>query len=168
MPSVFRWLRRKPPLSKPKRTVHRLDFTLNKESWKALQQSNEMPSLLAQRQRALTLPCSPETGPGTNVELGTYPQTQSVFFTKLPLELRQLVYEELFGKCMLHLEFDYAGPEYEGQAEEWRWWHCLCHTSSERISWDDCRRSEYENCQINGKKSHYKLDVSMLSSCRQA
>ncbi|KAL3486120.1 hypothetical protein BJX62DRAFT_242276 [Aspergillus germanicus] len=48
-------------------------------------------------------------------------QAQSPFFAKLPPEIRQLIYRQLFGGRRIHLDLDYIS-----QQAQWHWWHRVC------------------------------------------
>ncbi|KAK2808810.1 hypothetical protein FQN49_008672, partial [Arthroderma sp. PD_2] len=62
----------------------------------------------------------------------------SLFFTRLPPEIRQMVYIALFGARTIHMSFQYSTSYVAGKAHarldtvkrtgdltlKWRWWHC--------------------------------------------
>jgi hypothetical protein len=95
--------------------------------------------------------------------------SNSLFFTKLPLELRLRVYEDLFGHRKVHMVYS-----------EWpniHWGHSVCTVRPECsfFIWDHwCRKKEIEEIlrRSNGNfdpESHgLKLDIAMLHTCCQA
>ncbi|KAH8432877.1 uncharacterized protein LDX57_010510 [Aspergillus melleus] len=48
-------------------------------------------------------------------------QEQSAFFTRLPLEVRQLVYTYLLGNRRIHVDYDF-----HPRRRRWRWWYRVC------------------------------------------
>ncbi|PYH97348.1 hypothetical protein BO71DRAFT_438987 [Aspergillus ellipticus CBS 707.79] len=48
-------------------------------------------------------------------------QLQSPFFSRLPLEIRQLIYLYAFGDRRIHIDFDF----HPGKGR-WTWWHRVC------------------------------------------
>lgn len=48
-------------------------------------------------------------------------QNQSAFFSRLPLEIRELVYFYLLGNRRIHVDFDY-----HPRRGRWRWWYRVC------------------------------------------
>lgn len=86
------------------------------------------------------------------------PQRKSLFFTKLPRELRDLVYLELFGGRRVHIEYDYQPPniflypsdDKAGKKEKkrippfhWQWKHILCQKSDD---WEEDKDRVYDTC----------------------
>lgn len=68
------------------------------------------------------------------------PQNNSPFFSRIPAEIRHLVYLSLYGKRRIHLEF-HLGPGHDiirnnrnrsddKTAYIWGWWHFVCHQST--------------------------------------
>lgn len=144
----------------------------------------EMPCLQPRPFRALTLPLphSSESAMLSQKQI-TPSQPQSPFFTRLPPEIRMLIYEELFGCRILHLEFEYGRPDLKGtqhanldyahkdasKPKGWRWWHCVCHRDSRAHFFADrCRLGAGITCNGVKEKSGCKLDITILSTCRQA
>lgn len=77
-----------------------------RDAWKAqLKPKKPLKSHIAlgasvlptRRPRALTLPLPPPEDGGPKSEQRTECQAQSAFFTKLPLEVRRMIYEALLG-----------------------------------------------------------------------
>lgn len=78
-------------------------------------------------------------------------QHQSAFF-KLPLEVRNIIYEILFGGRRVHIEYAWRSdsdfrpaPKNDKEAEElnrkhWQWWHRVCQISDH---WVDDRNKEF-------------------------
>lgn len=117
------------------------------------------PSLPTPRPRALTLDSSPyPPNPAeTSTILHTASQSSCSFFSRLPLELRILVYGHLFGNRTLHVLLRYDYPDHRGtkhdmsrfrtdtdmsRPEGWYWWHSVCHRDPEILPqwwWDNCR-----------------------------
>src|SRR5436190_15157693 len=105
-------------------------------------------------------------------------QSKSLFFTKLPVEIRLLVYEKLLGWRTIYLEFYWhlgANRRWGWkfiQQQEWQERHWP-HYAYSRAPWrhllnDFCRW--YEPC---GWYAHWyeplkSLEISMFFSCRQA
>ena len=87
------------------------------------QDENVQPRLPKTRERALTL-----YEPG---------QQTAGLFSRLPIELRLRIYEDVLGHNKVHVAFEFGPREYRtGKKKEhleWRWWHCIC-------TWDQCRR----------------------------
>lgn len=57
--------------------------------------------------------------------LETNLQEQSLFFSRLPAEIRRQIYSHLFGNRRIHIDYDYyrtAGRP----GERWRWYHRVC------------------------------------------
>lgn len=48
-------------------------------------------------------------------------QSQSPFFSRLPPEVRNLIYLFAFGNRRVHLDFNF-----HPQRGEWKWWHRVC------------------------------------------
>lgn len=81
-------------------------------------------------------------------------QHQSSFF-KLPLEVRNIIYEILFGGRRVHIEYVFKSSSYfrpapknekeaeELQREHWQWWHRVCQISGQ---WVDDRNDEWCHC----------------------
>lgn len=91
------------------------------------------------RRRPLTPPFVPEEGwtvAKRRIDINT--QTQSHFFSQLPVEVRHLIYLELYGKRRIHLEY-HVGPGHNiirnnrsdndgrNNTYRWGWWHFICH-----------------------------------------
>ncbi|KAJ5180092.1 hypothetical protein N7492_003302 [Penicillium capsulatum] len=63
-------------------------------------------------------------------------QEQSAFF-RLPLEIRELIYRELFGGRRIHIDHVFKGPSVfrpqpqgKYRKSHWQWWHLVCQESS--------------------------------------
>lgn len=120
-----------------------------------------------------------------------HPQPGSLFFTRLPPEVRGLVYLQLFGNRRVHVEFDmdvrYCEKASRGTlSESWRWWHCICHEQVFRPSVvvhftnrDECHALEWsleashehedaatQSWRRSVWRSHHKLSLEWLRCCR--
>ncbi|PYH37483.1 major facilitator superfamily transporter [Aspergillus neoniger CBS 115656] len=79
------------------------------------------------------------------------PQSQSAFFSRLPLEVRNIIYRELFGGGRVHVDYLWKRPSAvvarpptgkdKGKKADalWQWWHRVCAVSDE---WVDDRFEE--------------------------
>lgn len=72
-----------------------------------------IPTLPCPRPRPITP--TPENG------LVAHPQTQSAFFARLPLEIRQLIYCYMFGNRVVHVQLGYQYPPKPGGAGHAGW-----------------------------------------------
>ncbi|KAL4876376.1 hypothetical protein BJY04DRAFT_223164 [Aspergillus karnatakaensis] len=61
-------------------------------------------------------------------------QSGSSFFTKLPPEIRQMIYIHAFGARRIHLDYDFNVQE---NSQRWIWWHRVCDDAS------NCPDKEY-------------------------
>ncbi|KAF2817983.1 uncharacterized protein BDZ99DRAFT_24991 [Mytilinidion resinicola] len=112
-----------PPYGRASRVFCRLDSLLHSESeqrlratqrtqycfertttfWNGVGPEVRFPfGLLKHRPRALTRPPSPSRP--SNTKQSNNPQVQSPLFSRLPLEIRKMIYEEAIGKSVIHLE----------------------------------------------------------------
>lgn len=64
------------------------------------------------------------------------PQYQSLFFAKVPREVRYLIYKEVMGGRRVHVDYGFRTPSIHLQRREmkkdpprWLWWHCVCEMS---------------------------------------
>jgi hypothetical protein len=126
-----------------------------------------MPYLPTRRPRGLTALLRPVRR--------IHAQSKSPFFTKLPLEIRLLIYQSLFGSRTVHPEIYFAyrdnewanihyfGPSWRRFFQKpkkcVRW--CICYRFPHREFWND-------QCVRRVKNYEYTLEISMLISCRQA
>lgn len=138
-----------------------------------------MPILPTQRRRALSL--LPAANQPTD------------FFSKLPLELRQHIYDYAFGDRTIHIDLQYGQADTKGHGHamafganpdvdspwKWRWWSCVCHHDralSERglplhgFWLDCCRRGVGTYCfDLCLPEGECQIGVmGWLQSCRQA
>jgi hypothetical protein len=69
-------------------------------------------------------------------ESPTAPQGQSPFF-RLPAEIRNMIYKELFGSRVVHIWFHRCNETYdqEGAPDDSRvqWLHCVCHLGRKAV-----------------------------------
>lgn len=83
----------------------------------------------------------------------------SLFFTKLPTEIRLLIYENLFGWRTVHIFRRYFWLDQRMRLSKWR--HKLC-----------CRDPQRDFMQhmvcCSDTLSYPQLDTSILFTCRQA
>lgn len=101
------------------------------------------------------------------------PQSQSALFTRLPRNIRERIYIELFGERAVHLEYDYGfAPGYRGRdkkpPDQWRWWHRVCEEEEPKPG-DMCRSDDLDDLKRHGKREllKYKLKgVEWLRTCR--
>jgi len=129
------------------------------------QDKNVQPRLPKTRERALTL-----HEPG---------QQTSGLLSRLPIELRRTIYDDVLGHRKVHVAFEFGIREYRtGKKKEhleWRWWHCIC-------TWDQtgdyCFRGIWrDGCRWanvggnpgppNGMMGKLKVDFAILLTCRQ-
>ncbi|KAF4202038.1 hypothetical protein CNMCM8927_000695 [Aspergillus lentulus] len=109
-------------------------------------------------------------------ESNTLPQDQSLFFARLPKEIRQRIYIELFGDRSVHLEYDFGyAPGYRQRdkrpPDQWRWWHRVCDEEDHPNPGDMCRMNDLEDPKRIGRRqlSRHKLKgVAWLRVCRRA
>ncbi|KAL2797252.1 hypothetical protein BJX66DRAFT_335155 [Aspergillus keveii] len=59
---------------------------------------------------------------GTDADLSS--QEESPFFTKLPPEIRDMIYLFAFGNRRIHMDFDFQGTS--TKRGRWGWWHRVC------------------------------------------
>lgn len=52
------------------------------------------------------------------------PQEQSPLFTRLPPEIRYIIYLHAFGGRRIHMDYDYGPQQYKHS--RWNWWHRVC------------------------------------------
>ncbi|KAH1424098.1 hypothetical protein KXW29_004184 [Aspergillus fumigatus] len=106
----------------------------------------------------------------------TLPQDQSLLFSRLPKEIRQRIYIELFGNRSVHLEYDFGyAPGYRQRdkrpPDQWRWWHRVCDDEEHPNPGDLCRMNDLEDPKRIGRRqlSRHKLKgVAWLRVCRRA
>lgn len=145
------------------------------------------PKLPTPRPRALTLdssPYPPKPAETSTSILHTASQSSSPIFSRLPLELRMLIYGELFGNRTLHIVLEYTYPDARGikhdrsglathmdmgRPEQWYWWHCVCHRDPMIPPWlDTCRQGVGTYCDPRGKdRGSCDIDIGWLLTCRQ-
>ncbi|KAK0615432.1 hypothetical protein DIS24_g11821 [Lasiodiplodia hormozganensis] len=137
----------------------------------------------------------PITPTPDNNGLTAQPQTLSRFFSRLPLEIRQLVYTHLFGNRVVHVELGYQYPRKPGgighagwgtagldgcinyrndqSSGEKRWvWQCSgCCRDPECCWWDDgCIVGRGTKCSSSGGGGQVRdciIDASWLLVCRR-
>ncbi|OCL08673.1 hypothetical protein AOQ84DRAFT_292646 [Glonium stellatum] len=140
-----------------------------------------MPKLPSSRPRAITL---------SHSAIGQ----DSPFFTRLPLEMREKVYLNAFGRRSIHIDLcfdhvDFFGPGHANlrtpffkdasTPKEWRWWSCVCHRMQKEVNselfvlafWlDRCRSGEQTYCQwvFADKSECFVGALGWLLSCHQA
>jgi hypothetical protein len=120
-------------------------------------------------------PYLPETRPRrlSICDADELPIQQSLFFQKLPLEIRRMVYSQIFGDRRLHI---YLGPN--EIHTEWEWRSCVCHRIWKIIDGkvhelqfycDGCLEGQSIMCQWWPDKSECSVQaLPWLQSCRQA
>ncbi|KAF9630363.1 hypothetical protein BFW01_g925 [Lasiodiplodia theobromae] len=145
-----------------------------------------IPKLSSPRPRPITP--TPDNG------LTAQPQTQSRFFGRLPLELRQLVYTHLFGNRVVHVELGYQYPRKSGgighagwgtpgldgcinyrndesNGKRWVWQSSGCCRDPECCWWEDgCIVGRGTKCSSSGGGGQVRdctIDASWLLVCRQ-
>lgn len=138
------------------------------------------PILPTPRSRALTLYSSPHLPNPTETpteNLRTASQSSGPFFFRLPLELRILIYGQLFGNRTVHINLEYPhnytneprGKDGKwnltvsrnvGKPKNWYAWHCVCHRNPRGSEWLDCCREEKDI-------KSYKININWLFTCRQ-
>lgn len=121
----------------------------------------------------LPAPRRPVTPTEGDLARARNPQTQSVLFSRLPVEIRRQIYAELFGQRAVHVEYDFGyAPGYRGREkkppDQWRWWHRVCDDEDTRPG-DMCRTDDLDDLKRVGKREllKYKLKgVEWLRTCR--
>ncbi|EZF33837.1 hypothetical protein H109_02369 [Trichophyton interdigitale MR816] len=88
----------------------------------------------------------------------------SLFFTRLPPEIRRMVYIAMFGARTIHISLNYSTSYVAGKAHarldtikrtddynlQWRWWHCVCHRYRNLPFWNDrCPLPQYTSCRAH-------------------
>ncbi|KAM5456723.1 hypothetical protein MaudCBS49596_000964 [Microsporum audouinii] len=88
----------------------------------------------------------------------------SLFFLRLPPEIRRMVYIALFGSRTIHMSLHYTTSIVAGKAHarldtikrtddpnlQWRWWHCVCHRYRNLPFWNDrCSLPQYTSCRAH-------------------
>jgi hypothetical protein len=145
-------------------------------------QSPAYPTLPTPRPRALTLdssPYPPNPSETSTPILHTASQSSSLFFSRLPFELRMLVYRELFGNRTVHIQLYHGYPglpgirhnmdEDKSKPEGWYWWHSVCHRDPEiaPIWRDNCRGGTGLYCSRGSDRGGCHIDTRWLFTCRQ-
>jgi hypothetical protein len=117
--------------------------------------------------------------------LGRLIPQESPFFTKLPAEIRQLIYTKMFGDRRIHIDL-----RYDEDGKKWDWVSCVCHRLYKEVDgkvfeldldmdecWKEGRKLKYcgsGRCANEGKtKRLNRLECQVsglgwLQSCRQA
>lgn len=95
------------------------------------------------------------------LQLGQRPfrtQEQSLFF-RLPLEIRQLIYLELFGGRRVHIDYLFKGPSVfrprpqgKYRKNHWQWWHSVCRWSNTFADYFD--NPQCYDCSEYARKGH--------------
>lgn len=150
-------------------------------------QSPAFPTLPTPRPRALTLdssPYPPNPAETSTSILRTASQSSSLFFSRLPYELRMLVYRELFGNRTVHIQLYHGYPdvpfirhdrfhsmidEDKNRREGWYWWHIVCHRDPNIVPlWrDNCRDGGGVCCEQGTDRGDCHIDAWWLFTCRQ-
>ena len=119
----------------------------------------------SRRPRALTYPLPAGRGITRmwKSKQKTFSQDWSLFFSRLPIELRLRIYEEVFGLRTVHIE---VFPQYHlGKFMRSRYQHRVCHAAPYGIVWsDNCKWNEHFFC---GNEKSFKLDPRLLRVCRR-
>lgn len=89
--------------------------------------------------------------PSSDLPHALNPQRHSPFFSRLPPEVRNLVYSYLFGNRRIHIEF-----AFNGHLEQWRWWHRVC---DEILLFPDKNNALAETCPTTAfhEELHWSL-----------
>jgi len=86
---------------------------------------------------------------------------EPIFFTRLPTEIRLLIYENLFGWRTVHIWQHYLG--WDGiKLASFRWSYRLCCRDPQRDF------MQHMACCSDGVLRYPQLDTSILFTCRQA
>lgn len=133
-------------------------------------QKSKSLSLWRSGKRASTLAVSQEQQEDDQQTTGSL--IKSPFFAKLPLELREPIYEELFGHRKVHVVWPFLrNSDRQDREEEVLgrpakcWWHCVCDATPESPFWENtCREHALQPSKVPAKK----LDTAILFTCRQA
>ena len=118
--------------------------------------------------------------------------SKSLFFTKLPPELRTKIYRHAFGDRTFHMDLRFSRPQCRNTdrryhaaidylenmkhhartqgPQEWRWWGSVCHRDTYREWWaDSCQEGKGICCVMPGvPEICYVGAMGWLRSCRQA
>lgn len=151
-PRIFKWLRREKPPQPPR--IRRTDpgsLGIDDSTCEVTESVTNpckfpIPPSLEQR-HSHELSASPRPA---------NPQPQTGFF-KLPIEIRQKIYAEVFGNRRVHIDYDFSFPtgwkNMKGRKRQWRWWHYVCADDSSFIEddfLDKCPRTVRESRLISG------------------
>lgn len=140
----------------------------------------EPPRLPPARLRSLT--------PTSDNEISAHPQTQSPFFSKLPLEIRLQIYEYTLGNRTVHAQLAYDHPIIKSgyghaglgrppnectkhdlkQGSRWRWNSCACCRSDDCTFYEDrCLKGGVVSCE-KGDPLECRIHSAWLLVCRKA
>jgi hypothetical protein len=121
------------------------------------------------RKRRLTIPLPvDQAGPKQT----TASQEQSSFFSKLPLEVRLMIYREVFGNREIHIAYEYSETK-----RKWELWSIECFSPSPfwlgqgdvcREGWGRQRKLSPRDYSRGERFCWSKVEFSLLLSCRQA
>jgi hypothetical protein len=87
---------------------------------------------------------------------------EPTFFTRLPTEIRLLIYENLFGWRTVHMRQHSLGYDFRLKKSEIRWRHRLCCRDPQRDF------MQHMVCCSDNVSKYPRLDTSILFTCRQA
>jgi hypothetical protein len=100
------------------------------------------------------------TSPPDDDHARTHAQSQSMFFMRIPIEIRQMVYEYVMGEETLHLTF----------GAKKRFGHFICEDSGEDAIEEGVGRECGCTVLVGGRGGGRRLDggcVGLLRSCRR-
>lgn len=126
------------------------------------------PILPSHRKRRLTLPLPVDQVEPQQV---TASQEQSDFFSKLPVDVRLIIYREVFGDREIHVACEYSETK-----KKWEVWSIECFAPDFLGQGDGCRdrwggilrNMSPRPYQVTEKYSWTEIEISLLLSCRQA
>ncbi|KAN0087191.1 hypothetical protein V8E54_000879 [Elaphomyces granulatus] len=87
---------------------------------------------------------------------------EPTFFTRLPAEIRLLIYENLFGWRTVHMTQHFLGYDLNLKKSKFRWRHRLCCRDPQRDF------MQHMVCCSDNVLKYPRLDTSILFTCRQA
>ena len=125
------------------------------------------PILPPKRKRVLTTPLPYNQA---NYEQQTHSQEGCTFFNELSLEIRLMIYREVFGGRPIHIAY-----EYNELIKKWEFWSIECIAPDFRGDADECqfrwgmsRVLSPRPYKFTERISWAEINISLLMSCRRA
>jgi hypothetical protein len=100
-----------------------------------------------------------------------YDQLQSELFTRLPVEIRLQIFDEVLGYHRIHVKIMFpkmpsAKPQSSQRGRVQKWRHCIC--LNENVSYTDNRFWDRCNKVCLDNFVRQSLDLNLLFTCRKA